>query len=108
MGRSKRAFALSPAGTTSGGPRRSAGKGMGGAPAVGDRRPRRDARGGEPFDHPFQHGVFPTMQMGGAGHVDDESVRRIGGGDRRVTLERPEREPVEGFRVGGRIGVPAG
>ena len=108
MGRSRRAFALSPCRNDERGPRRSAGKGMGGAPAIGDRRPRRDARGGEPRDHPFQHGVFPAMKMSGASHVDDEPVRRIGGGDRRVTLQRPESEPVEGFGVGGRIGVPHG
>ena len=32
-------------------PRPIAGHGMGGAPAVGDRRPRRDARCGKPRDH---------------------------------------------------------
>jgi len=46
------------------------------------------------------------MQVSSTGCVDDEPVRRIGGGDRRVTLERPEREPVEGFRVGGGLRVP--
>jgi len=43
---------------------------MGGTPAVGDRRPRRDARCGKPYDHPFQHGVFPAMKMSGTSHVD--------------------------------------
>ena len=82
------------------------GKGMGGAPAVGDRRLRGNARCGEPPDHVFEHGVFPAMEMGGAGGVDHQSVRRIGGGDRRVMLKGPEREPVEGFRVGRRFRIP--
>jgi hypothetical protein len=73
---------------------------MGGAPGVGDRRPRGDARCGKSLDHPLHHGVFPAMEMGGAGRVDHQSVSCIGRDDRRIMLQRPEREPVEGSRVG--------
>jgi hypothetical protein len=88
-----------------GGPDAIAGKGMGGAPAIGERGPRGDARCGELVDHPLQHGVFPAMKMGGAGCVDHQPVRRIGRDDRRVAPQRPEREPVEGSRVGRRVRV---
>jgi hypothetical protein len=73
---------------------------MGGAPAVGECRARSDAGCGKPIDHSLQHGVFPAMKMGGAGRVDDKSVRRIGRDDRRVTLECLESEPVEGMATG--------
>lgn len=37
------------------------------------------------------------MKMRRAAHVDDKSIRWIGGDDRRVTLECPQRETI-GFR----------
>ena len=48
-------------------------------------------------DHRLQHGVFAAMEMGGAGRVDHQSVRRIGRDDRRIA-QRPEREPFERSR----------
>ena len=73
------------------------------APIIGDGRACGDARHGEPADQRFQHGLFAAMQMSGAGGVDDDAVRRIGGGNRRETLQRPDREPFQ--RLGIRCGM---
>ena len=49
---------------------------------------------------------FAALQMGGAGDVDRQTVRRIGLANRGVEMHRPEGEAIKGVGVSGRIGVP--
>lgn len=45
------------------------------------------------------------MQVIGTGRIDHQAIGRIGGYDRRIALQRPERQAFERFLIGGRIGV---
>jgi hypothetical protein len=45
------------------------------------------------------------MQMVGAGRVDDEAVRRIGGGDGRVAAQRPQRQSLERHLICFGLGI---
>ena len=54
-------------------------------------------------DHVGQHRVFTTVEMAGAGRIDDETVQIIGGGHRRIS-QRPDGETLERFRVGDHRG----
>ena len=78
---------------------------MSGAPAVGERGAGGDARSFDPLDHIPRHGVFAAKEMRRAENIDDDAVRRVGGGDRRIAFERPKGEALERFGVGGGIGV---
>ena len=48
------------------------------------------------------------MQMIGAGRVNDEAVRRVGGDDRRVATQRPQRQPLKRHLVGVGLGIMNG
>ena len=50
--------------------------------------------------------VIESMQMGGAGDIDNKSIRWIRGNDRRVALQRPQGEAFERGGVRGRVGIP--
>ena len=80
-------------------------KGVGRAPGVGDGSAGAKADAGELLDQGREHGGLAAMQMIGAGGVDDDPIRRIGGDDRREPLQHPKRQPLQRFGVGGRIGV---
>lgn len=45
------------------------------------------------------------MQVIGTGRVDHQAVGRVGSDDRRVALQRPERQAFERFCISRRIGV---
>ena len=78
---------------------------MGAAPAIGERSARGDAGGGKSLDHPRNHRIFTPVEMSGAGRVDDQSIRRIRRDDRRIALQRPDRQAFERLRVGLRLRV---
>lgn len=74
-------------------------------PAIGDRRPGRDAGSGEPLHHLAKHCRLAAMPMIGAGRIDDDAIRRIGGDDRRIAAKRPQRQPLEGLDICFGLGV---
>ncbi|WP_162950255.1 hypothetical protein [Rhizobium jaguaris] len=59
----------------------------------------------EAVDHARQHEFLTAMQVVSAGRVDHQSIRRIGGNDRRVASQRPECQAFKRLRVGCRIRV---
>ena len=81
------------------------GQGMGRAPAAGHGGPRAEAGGGQPGDHVGEQGVLAAEQVRRAAGVDHQAGGRIGGDDRRVESQRPERQAVQGFGVALRIRV---
>src|SRR3546814_3792521 len=74
-------------------------------PGVGDGGPGKDAGSRQTINHSRQHGLFAAMQMIGAGRIEDDPVGQIGGDDRGVALQDPEREAVERLSVGRGRGV---
>ena len=78
---------------------------MGAAPAIGERSARGDAGCRQSLDHPRNHGAFTAVEMGCAGRVDDQSIRRIRRDDRGIALQRPDRQAFERLRVGLRLRV---
>ncbi len=81
------------------------GETVGRAPAIRDRGSSCDAGDIKPFDHVREHCRLAAMQMVGAGGVDNNTVRRIGGNDRRVAAQHPQRQPIERRDVGQGGGV---
>ncbi len=55
---------------------------MGRAPAIGNGGAGGDAGHDKPTGQHLQHGRLTAMQMVGAGRIDDDPVRRVGGDDR--------------------------
>ena len=78
------------------GPRRKPGQGVRGASGVRHCRAGRDADRLQARDHVGEHGVLAAVKMTGAGRVDDEAVRIVGGDDRRIA-QRPDGETFERF-----------
>ena len=73
------------------GVRRAPGPGHGGAGG--------EAGAGQPGDHVGEQGLFAAEQVRRAAGVDHQAGGRVGRHDRRVELQRPERQAVQGFGV---------
>jgi hypothetical protein len=54
---------------------------------------------GQPGDHVGEQGLFAAEQVRRAAGVDHQAGGRVGRHDRRVKLQGPERQAVQGFGV---------
>jgi hypothetical protein len=82
-----------------------AGKGVGRAPGIGNGRAGAQADASELLDQDRERRSLSSVKMICACGVDDDSVRWISRDDWGEALQHPEREPLQRFGVGGRIGV---
>lgn len=54
------------------------------APAIRNRSPSGNSRGLQPLDHAGQHRGFAAVQVISAAGVNDDAIRWVSGGNRRV------------------------
>jgi hypothetical protein len=59
----------------------------------------RDVNSSQTFGHVGEHSTLTTMEMGGARHIDHQSIGRIRSHNWGITPKSPEREPVQRCKI---------